>query len=173
MASFTPVFGYYQGVVGGDTDLWGGFINTTFLDIENDSLTRRADLDFADFELQSAVIADTSERFINANPSTNTVVLDFAASTSTRTNHFKTVLDQNVTTVTMLNGPASTDIKGALWRIEQNGTGGYTVDLSGIEWAAGSVPVVTPTANAVDLFTIIPWGGVSTVYGLVAGQDFS
>lgn len=97
-----------------------------------------------------------------------TVELDLAKGTT-----FVVDLTENLTTMDVIE-PRATDEQSFefLLLLKQDGTGGRTVSFpAGWVWPGGSVPTVTATANAEDLFkvTVID----RTFYATTRGQDFS
>lgn len=81
---------------------------------------------------------------------------------------------------TLLNAPA--DATSFVIKITQGSTG-YSVGIDTFKnsvgtgvtvyWSGGSVPTVTTTANATDIYRFRTFDQGATVYGIVEGQNFS
>jgi hypothetical protein len=58
--------------------------------------------------------------------------------------------------------------------LKQDITGGRTLAWpASVLWAGGAPPVVTPAADAIDIFAFITRDGGGTWFGFPGGQDFS
>jgi hypothetical protein len=85
---------------------------------------------------------------------------------------FSHTLTEN-TTFTFSNPAASGKSSGFALKIVQDASAsGFTVAWpSAVDWAGGTAPTLTSTANAVDQFVFYTHDGGTTWYGFVAGQD--
>lgn len=58
--------------------------------------------------------------------------------------------------------------------LRQNGTGGFTTTWpASVQWAGGTDPTLTTTANAVDILVFETLNGGTTWYGSLVGANFS
>jgi hypothetical protein len=58
--------------------------------------------------------------------------------------------------------------------LKQDATGGRTVTWpASVRWAGGTPPLVTPAANAIDIYAFITRNGGASWFGFPGGQDFS
>jgi hypothetical protein len=85
---------------------------------------------------------------------------------------FSHTLTEN-TTFTFSNPSASGKSSGFALKIVQDASAsGFTVTWpSAVDWAGGTAPTLTSTANAVDQFVFYTHDGGTTWYGFVSGQD--
>lgn len=115
---------------------------------------------------------DVAEEFTKAKGSTEStpssssgsITIDFDAS-----NYFEITLTENITSMTISNTtrPGTRVIK-----FKQDATGGRTVAWDAdVKWPGGTAPVITATANAVDVVSIVV-DSAGTMYGAFS-QDFS
>ena len=89
-------------------------------------------------------------------------------------NVFDVTLTQNVTSLILGHPPAAGRAGSATLIVRQNAAGGRTLAWPGsMLWAGGMPPLVTPAANAVDLYAFITRDGGTTWFGFPGGQDFS
>jgi hypothetical protein len=87
---------------------------------------------------------------------------------------FDVTLTANVTSLTLANPPTAGRAGSATLIVRQDATGGRTLAWpSSVSWAGGTPPVVTPAANAVDIYAFITRNGGATWFGFPGGQDFS
>jgi hypothetical protein len=87
---------------------------------------------------------------------------------------FEVVLTASVTSLVFANPPTAGRAGSATLILRQDATGGRTVTWpSSILWSAGTAPLVTAAANAVDIYGFITRNGGTTWYGFPAGQGFS
>ena len=109
----------------------------------------------------------TIEEATTITSSSNAATLDLRAG-----NVFEHTLTENVT-YTFSNPASSGRVSSFVLKIKQDGSGsGFTVTFpSSVDFAGGSAPTLTSTANAIDTFVIFTTDG-GTIYNLlVAGQD--
>ncbi len=89
-------------------------------------------------------------------------------------NVFEIELDENVSTLTISNPPASGKAGSFTLILKQDATGGRTVTWpASVKWAGGTAPTLSTDANAVDILTFITTDAGTTWYGMLAGEDFS
>jgi hypothetical protein len=87
---------------------------------------------------------------------------------------FDVVLSANLTSLILANPPATGRAGSATLILRQDATGGRTVAWpSSVLWSGGTAPLVTPAANAVDIYAFITRNGGATWFGFPGGQDFS
>jgi hypothetical protein len=87
---------------------------------------------------------------------------------------FDVVLTANVTSLNLASPPAAGRAGSATLILRQDATGGRTVAWpSSVRWAGGTPPVVSPAANAVDIYAFITRSGGASWFGFPGGQDFS
>jgi len=77
-------------------------------------------------------------------------------------------------TFTFSNPPDAGSAGSFTLILRQDGTGSRSVTWPGsVAWAGGTGPTLTTTANAVDILTFVTVDGGTTLYGMLAGADFS
>jgi hypothetical protein len=87
---------------------------------------------------------------------------------------FDVVLTANVTSLILANPPATGRAGSATLILRQDATGGRTLAWpASVRWAGGMPPVVTPAANAIDIYAFVTRNGGATWFGFPGGQDFS
>ena len=90
-------------------------------------------------------------------------------------NVFKLNQDANITTFTISN-PAATG-KGCSFTVirvkDNNGTTRTITWPASVKWGGGVAPVLTQTANAVDIFTFFTIDAGTTWYGCLVGAAFA
>lgn len=86
-------------------------------------------------------------------------------------NVFSHVLSGNVTFV-FSNPPSSGTSYGFILEIIQDAAGsGYTVNWPNVKWPKKKAPILTSTANGVDILVLYTRDGGSSWNGFIAGQD--
>ena len=86
-------------------------------------------------------------------------------------NLFAVTMGHNIT-FTFNNPPTSGDGFGFTLKLTQDGTGSRTATWpASVDWAGGSAPDLTGTANSVDIFTFFTHDAGTTYYGFLAGAD--
>lgn len=120
-----------------------------------------------DVDITGELIADSyNETYASVAVSTNTVTIDCEAG-----NVFSVTLDDNVTTTTFSNPPASGTAYAFALRLVQDATGGRTFAFpSTVDWAAATAPTISSDADAVDWYVFTTVDGGTTWYGFTAGQ---
>ena len=89
-------------------------------------------------------------------------------------NVFEVILTQNVTSLTLANPPAAGRTGSATLILRQDATGGRTLAWpSSVRWAGGTPPLVTPAANAIDIYAVVTRNGGALWFGFPGGKDFS
>jgi hypothetical protein len=80
-------------------------------------------------------------------------------------------LTANITAITVTHWPPS-GVLGKVTLLATNG-GAFTMSgwPSGTVWAAGTAPVLTPSGT--DVFVLMSLDGGTTIYGSIAGQNYS
>jgi hypothetical protein len=87
---------------------------------------------------------------------------------------FNVVLTENVTSLILANPPAAGRAGSATLILRQDATGHRTIAWpSSVRWALGTPPLVTPAANAIDVYAFITRDGGASWFGFPVGQDFS
>lgn len=133
-----------------------------------DQLRDGIPIDMQDQQLTRPQLKDFSE--VSATPVVGAGVLTLDFETG---NVFEVVLTENVTSLLLANPPAAGSAGSATLVVQQDGTGGRTLAWpSSVRWAGGTPPVVTPAANAVDIYAFITRDGGATWFGFPGGQDF-
>ena len=90
-------------------------------------------------------------------------------------NAFQHTLDENVTSITLSNPPASGTYGEIIIKFIQDGTGSRTVAgwPAAVKWPSGTAPTITTTATTgVDIVTLKTWDAGTTWYGNYS-QDYS
>jgi hypothetical protein len=119
--------------------------------------------------LRGAEIIDYAET--SATPVISAGVLTLDLDTASV---FEVVLTANVTSLVFANPPTAGRAGSVTLILRQDATGGRTVAWpSSILWSGGTTPIVTPAANAVDVYGFITRNGGTTWYGFPAGKGFS
>jgi hypothetical protein len=89
-------------------------------------------------------------------------------------NVFEVTLTGNVTSLTLANPPAAGRAGSATLILRQDATGGRTLAWpASVRWADGMPPVVSPAANAVDIYAFMTRNGGATWFGFPGGRGFS
>ena len=161
-----------------------GIITTTTLKVSGTNLvanatgvgvgtaTPRADLDVEG----SARLKAYHEVPVNVSSVSGVVTLDLQDGQS-----FLVTTTENIVQFRIAN-PTANAATSFTVRVLQ-GTTGRTVDIDTfrtpggatipVYWPGGVAPVVTSTANAVDIYSFMTFDGGSTLYGVIGGQNFS
>lgn len=167
MVATTAIYSLLQPTVGSDTDLWGGYLNTTIQLIEDEFSQATANRDYNDYELIAPTLKDYAEGAQSVSSSSNTLTIDLTSG-----NHAYTTLTENVTTLTINNPAASGSAMPLLLYVTQDGTGSHAITWpSSFKWGNSSPPIVTTTAGATDIFIAITRDGGTNWYASVYGQD--
>ena len=118
--------------------------------------------------LSGAELIDYAETSPTAAISAGALTLDLDTGSV-----FDVVLTANVTSLILANPPAAGRAGSATLILRQDATGGRTLAWPGsVRWAGGTQPLVTPAANAVDIYAFIT-RDTAIWYGFPGGQDFS
>ena len=128
-----------------------------------------AGISWADFELKGALLLDYAFKVISPSSSAGTLVLDMVNG-----NYFNVTLDEDVTTLTLNNPPASGRAGSIIFIARQDGTGTWDITWpASVLWeqSTGESPSQTTTANAVDIYWLLTTDGGVTWYGTVLGLD--
>jgi hypothetical protein len=119
--------------------------------------------------LSGAELKDYSESSAAPVVSAGTLTLDLDSGSV-----FDVVLTEDVTSLILANPPAAGRAGSATLILKQDATGGRTLTWPGaVRWAGGTPPLVTPAANAVDIYALMTGDGGTSWYGFAGGQDFS
>lgn len=120
-----------------------------------------------DNEVSRIDLKDYAEIVSSPAISSGSVTLNFENG-----NVFDVTLDENLTTMTLSNPPASGDSGSFTLILTQDGTGGRTVAFpASFKWAGGAAPTLTTTANAVDIITGVTLDGGTSYQVFAAGLD--
>ncbi len=85
----------------------------------------------------------------------------------------KLTLTGNVTSIDILNWPATGKVGSLTLRLKQDATGSRTITWpASVDWAGGAAPTLSTAANAVDFVTLWTDDAGITVYGAEVGLDF-
>ncbi len=126
-------------------------------------------INFADNVLSQAKFRDYGFSVDSPSSSAGTLVLDMENG-----NYFDVIIDENVTTLTLSNPPASGKSGTIIFIATQNGVGGNLITWPGaILWEQGSgeSPSQTVTSDAVDIYMLMTMDAGTTWYGIVLGLD--
>lgn len=142
-----------------DADLWGGYLNTNWDDVDGILNLRTQNYDFAGYKLIDSQLEDTSETAYSLGNISGAVAIDY------ENGHWQYgTATGNITSVTVSNWPASG--KGAWLSLEiiQDGTGGRTLTLSSAYKTAGGGGITLSTdASAKDLVHLTTRDGGTTI----------
>lgn len=139
------------------------------LTMSQEALDDLAQADGAGQVLSDHELKDICETRTAPESSSGTLTLDIENG-----NVFEVELDENVTTLTISNPPASGKAGAFTLILKQDATGSRTVTWPGsVKWAGGTAPTLTTDANAIDILTFVTTDAGTTWYGFVGGLDFS
>lgn len=125
------------------------------------------DFDWADFEIARALLLDYAEGF-STPASAASITLDM-----TLGNVFDATLDQ-ATTLVFSNPPVSGKGGSFTLLLRQDPTGGWaTTWPASVDWSDGSPPILSTSANALDILSFITVDGGTTWFGFAGGINFS
>ncbi len=130
-----------------------------------------AGINWADFEVKGALLLDYAFKVTSPTSSAGTLILDMVNS-----NYFDVTLDEDVTTLTLDNPPASGRAGTIIFIARQDGTGTWDITWPGSvlwEQTTGQSPAQTTTSNAVDIYWLMTTDGGTTWYGTVLGLNMS
>lgn len=149
-------------------DLWGATLNTLFQDVDDEMATRTAAYDFADNDLERAVLVDTGEKLNALGNQSGAVAIDYTDG------HYVTLTATgNISGITISNWPASGTPGWMTIEITQDGTGSRTLTLGAAYKTAGGAGVTLSTAAAsVDTLHLFTRDGGTTIY-VIANLDWS
>lgn len=86
---------------------------------------------------------------------------------------FEATLTENVSSLLFSNVNDFSGLSSTVTvKIKQDGTGGRSVNFTGIKFAGGTAPAVTADPGAEDIFVFTTFNG-SDFYGFLSGADFS
>lgn len=123
-------------------------------------------IDMQDQILTRAAVKDTAEITDTPSISGGALTLDRANG-----NVFAVTLDQNVTSLTLANPPASGRTGTMFIFFTQDGTGGRTVSWPGsVTWLSGSAPTIASGANAVTVVALFTKDAGTNWYGAAPGE---
>lgn len=161
----TPNYGFILPTVGGDSNLWGGYLNTNFSSIDTILNTRTQDYNFADFLIVRPEIKDYAETKQDVTAASSTT-FDLTGGNVVALSH-----GTNITTLTFSN-PSATGKACSFTLIRTKDNSGTTRTIAwpaSVDWAGGVAPTLTQTANAVDIFTFMTVDAGTRWYGFAAG----
>jgi hypothetical protein len=126
-------------------------------------------IDMQDQQLTRPELKDFSEASTTPAVSAGVLTLDLETGSV-----FEVTLTGGVTSLTLANPPATGRAGACTLILRQDATGGRTLAWpNSVLWAGNTPPLVTPAANAVDVYAFITRNGGATWYGFPGGQDFS
>lgn len=109
-----------------------------------------------------------TESIGQAQVTSGTLFIDFDEGTV-----HEVTLTENISTVSFANVNTSSGASStATIKIKQDGTGGRSVNFTGIKFAGGVAPTVSSDPDAEDILVFTTFDG-STFYGFLSGADFS
>lgn len=151
-----------------DEDLWGGILNSNFNIADAGYTTRTHNLNCADYEISRPKMKDFGEVSATASSTAGAITLDFTTS-----QHFRTTLTENITSVTLSSPSPSNTIAGYVWLVTQDGTGGRTITFpASVVWAGGTPPVITSTAGRTDRIVLL-WDAQAAKYLASIAQNYT
>lgn len=109
----------------------------------------------------------SGNRATSPSSSSGTLTLDLSTG-----NEFNVTLTENVTTLNITNVPAG-GVTYLTIDLTQDGTGGWSFDMSGIQWAGGTAPTLTTTAGVNSVLKLRTKDGGTTFQGQLIGDNFS
>ncbi len=133
------------------------------------TVTPTAGIPWADFKLQRPLMVDYAFKVTSPSSAAGTLVLDMVNG-----NYFDVTLDEDVTTLTLSNPPASGRGGSIIFIARQDGTGTWDITWPvNVIWErfSGLSPDQTTTANAVDIYWLLTIDGGVSWFGLVLGLD--
>jgi len=116
----------------------------------------------------TAKFTQLQESYSSISSASNILTIDTSAATV-----FRTVLSENVTTVTISSPPSTGTAYGMTLEIVQDaGASGYTVTWpASVKWPLQSAPTLSAGANDLDIVVLYTHDGGTTWYGFLAGED--
>lgn len=156
-----------------DADLMaaGGSLNMSSNSVSNVTaitLTGSGTVTGTDGVLSRMEMRDMSETAYDNGNWTGNVTMDY-----TNGSYQYAVLTGNATLTSVSNWPATGTVGSITLEVQQSSGGSNTFTVTGAEWAGGSAPTLTATADAVDVFVLFTRDAGATVRGVVSAQDFS
>jgi hypothetical protein len=126
-------------------------------------------INMQDAQLRGAELIDYAETSQTPVISGGELTLDLTTGSV-----FEVVLTANVTSLVLANPPGTGRAGSATLIIRQDGTGGRTLTWPGsVRWAGGTAPLVSPGANAVDIYGLVTRNAGVTWFGFPGGKGFS
>lgn len=151
-----------------DEDLWGGYLNENWTDLDSYLNLRTQDYNFADYSLIRPTLKDYSETIYNAGNVSGATTLDY-----TNGPHQRMVLTGAVV-FTFSNPPATSYLGAMLLYLKQDGTGSRTATWPGsLVWPGGTTPSLTATANRTDIILVTTYDAGTTWEGSVRGLNYN
>lgn len=140
-------------------DVWGDDINDALVTGHSEHVTKTVALNFADQELSRPLLRDYAEKGTANATASGSVTLDYSAS-----NHHFLTLTGNVTSLTISNVAATSNLAILTIWIKQDGTGSRTFSFpSSFKWeGSASAPTVSTTASVTDIVTAVSKDGGTT-----------
>ena len=130
------------------------------------SVTVTGDFDWADQELKRANLLDYAEAY-STPASAGTIDLDLENG-----NVFDVTMDQ-ATTFTFSNPPVTGRAGSFTLIVRQDATGGRVATWpASVDWEAGTAPVLSSSANQIDMLSFITVDGGTIWYGFLGGLNF-
>lgn len=115
--------------------------------------------------------------FTGYNITSDTVTISSGAITIDYTlgNAYEVVLTENITSITISNGPTSGTFGEVIIKFKQDATGGRTVTgwPNSVRWPGATAPVITTTnVTGTDIITLKTWNAGNTWFGNFS-QDYT
>ena len=139
--------------------------------VHSGQVSPTASINFADQELKKALLRDLAFTITSPSSVSGTLTLNMELG-----NYFDVTLDENVTTLTLSNSPATGKSGTVVLIARQDGTGGRAITWPASfiwETDTGGSPAQTTAANKVDVYVFTSLDAGTTWYGIVLGLDMS
>ena len=127
------------------------------------------------------VYGHTKLRSYSENVGILTIASNITTVDLSKAQTFTLTLFDTIDSFKVINAPS--EATSFTIKLTQNGTGGYSVGIdtfkdSGdnaidVYWPTGVVPIVTTTADKIDIYSFQTFDGCSSLFGIVGGQNFS
>ncbi len=124
--------------------------------------------DWADQQLKRPELRDYSETSSSPTSVAGAITLDMEAG-----NSFEVTLSEN-TTFTFIKPPIAGKAGSFTLKLTQDTTGAWTSTFPGtVDWPGGGAPILSLSANQVDILAFFTIDAGVTWYGFLGGLDFS
>lgn len=143
-----------------DQDVWGGYLNTNWNDLDSILNLRTQNYDFAGYKLIDATLEDCNEVAYSLGNISGAVAIDY------ENGHWQYgTVTGNITGVTVSNWPSSGEGAWLTLELVQDGTGSRTLTLSSAYKTAGGAGITLSTAaSARDFVHFTTRDGGTTIF---------